>query len=750
MKTQGRPFGLLTMLQWILMLVFSAAQGESYAADIYVSVDGHAQADGSQAKPYGSIFDAVQAVRSMRNAGNAEPMVITLREGRHPLNETLVLGLEDGFPAVLGDIKLPQYGAGDTVNPAFLTFAAHPGETPVISGGTPVTGWKRLDSAPPVLPSAAIGKVWVADMPAGMDRFYTLYDNRGRLSRARNSGFAYTKPGDKRTLHFPSGALKDWDNLEDVELHLRPGRAWLTNMLPLASVDDAGVAKTSVSATYAMGPLPGYLHDPDDSTVWVENILEALDQPGEWVLNTQTRKIYLWPSDPAPDGSPRGILAPTITELIRVEGNIDYDGPTDTPVHGIAFEGVTFSHADRWGWTSDKDRLGWGMQHDWDMFDRPTGLLRFRAAEDCQVTRCRFVDSGGTGLRLDLHAQRNSITDCEFAHLGEAGILLAGYGPGTKDVNHHNEIMNNHIHHFSEISWHSPGLWAWQSGRNRIVHNELHHSGYSAVLITTRVTPDRSLTSEGGRTVRRHEIDQEDQDRPRGGYESWRHREKYNHARHNLFENNEISHSVQLLSDGNAIYVSGTGTGNIIRYNFLHDNLADSLPAAIRCDDDQHETLIYGNVLYHNGGFAAGIASKGINDIINNFIVDPVVVPRWGYVSFEWVPVPGSKVQRNIIMSHPDGGTIYAERPRGDGPPPRLVDTDMDANLYYHPTDPLWADDHLHKMRAVGKEKTSRFGDPMFVNPAGGNFGLKEGSVATDLGIEPLNVSKMGRSRKGN
>ena len=60
-----------------------------------------------------------------------------------------------------------------------------------------------------------------------------------------------------------------------------------------------------------------------------------------------------------------------------------------------------------------------------------------------QVTACRFVDSGGSGLRLDLHAQRNRVEDCEFAHLGEAGILLAGYGPGTKDVNHHNDIVNN-------------------------------------------------------------------------------------------------------------------------------------------------------------------------------------------------------------------------------------------------------------------------------------------------------------------
>jgi hypothetical protein len=742
MSIQSRRVVALGLL-WVLAFL---VQGEGFAEEVYVSVDGAAQADGSAAKPYGSLPDAVNAVRALRKSGHTEPVTIVLREGRHQLNETLILGMKDGGPVPLEGAILPKYGAGDMTGPAYLTIAAYPGEKPVVSGGVPITAWKRLESAPSGLPAKAAAKLWVANMPAGMGRFYTLYDSKGRLNRARNAGFAPTKAGKQKTLHFPEGALKDWDNLEDVEIQVRPFRPWVINMLPLASVDDvSGVAQTSVSATYGMGPLPGWVHNPSGASVWVENILEALDEPGEWVINTQTRKIYLWPSDPASDGSPRGILAPSTSELIRVEGIIDYDGPTDTPVRGIAFSGLTFSHADRWAWTTDETRLGWGMQHDWDMFDRPTAILRFRGAEDCRVTACRFVNSGGTGVRLDLHAQRNRIERCEFAHLGEAGILLAGYGPGTKDTNHHNDIVNNYIHHFSEITWHSPGLWAWQSGHNRIAHNELHHSGYAAVLITTRVEPGRSLNGEGGRTVRQHEISTQAKNMPRDSYESWQKREKYNHARHNLFEYNEISHAVQLLSDGNAIYISGTGTGNIVRYNYIHDNLAHSLPAAIRCDDDQHETLIYGNVLYNNYGFSAGIASKGVNDIINNFIVAPVAPPSWGYISFEWVPVPGSKVHHNIIMSHPDGGNAYAERPRGKNPKPKLVDTEMDSNLYYHPSDPHWMDEHWLKMRALGKEKDSRFGDPLFTDPARGDFSFLPGSPALALGIEALDVSKMGR-----
>ena len=127
----------------------------------------------------------------------------------------------------------------------------------------------------------------------------------------------------------------------------------------------------------------------------------------------------------------------------------------------------------------------------------------------------------------------------------------------------------------------------------------------------------------------------------------------------------------------------------------------------------------------------------------------PNVAPKSGYLSYEWVPVSGSKVQRNIIVSHPDGGKAHNERYRGRDnggrPKPKLVETDMDSNLYFHPTDPHWMDEHLRKMQAVGKEKASLFGDPLFVDPAGGDFSFRPGSPALALGIEPLDVSKMGR-----
>jgi len=748
MKTQSISFRLRWIVfQWFLMLVVFAVADATLARDIYVSVDGNAQADGSLAKPYGSLPDAVEAVRTLRKAGNTEPAKIILRGGRYQLNQTLVLGLEDGSPSDSKAADLPKYGAGQSSEPAYLTFAAYPGETPVISAGVPVTGWKRLESTPSELPANAAGNVWIADIPQGLEKFYTLYDAKGRLNRARAKGFVPTSEGDNRTLHFPDGALKNWSNLKDVEINIRPGRAWLINMLPLESVDEENsIAKTAVNANYGMGKLGEWVHTRDGCSAWVENTLAALDEPGEWVINSESRKIYLWPSDPAVDGSPRGILAPSTSEIIRIEGAIDNEGSADVPVRGIAFSGLTFSNGDRWAWTDNEYRVGWEM-NSWDTFDRPTALLRFRGAEDCQVSNCRFIQAGGTGLRMDFHSQRNRVENCEFAHLGEAGIIMAGYGPGTKDVNHHNDIINNHFHHFSEITWHSPAILVWQSGHNHMTNNDIHHAGYSGVIITCG---NIARSDRSAKTVRQHEISEEDRNRKTRSYENWKIREKYAHSRHNLLEYNEITNCVQLLSDGNGIYIQGAGKGNIVRYNYLHDNLEHSLPACIRCDDDQHETLIYGNILYNNFGYSAGIASKGTNHIINNFIVAPQTVPFSGYISFEWAPVTGSKVQRNIIISHPDGGKAQSERLRQGQTTggPKLESTDMDSNLYYHPADSHWMDEHLTKMQAAGLEKASLFGDPLFVDPEGGDFSFRPGSPALALGIEPLDVSKMGRLEK--
>ena len=206
---------------------------------------------------------------------------------------------------------------------------------------------------------------------------------------------------------------------------------------------------------------------------WVENTLEELDEPGEWALNTKQGKLYLWPRNESP------VVAPKLTELIRIEGEIDIDGPQDKPVRNLHFRGLTFMHGERYT-IAENDA---GLQHDWDMLDKANALVRLRGAEHCKIENCRFAHSGSGAIRVDLHGQHNEISGNVIEDMGGAGVLLSGYGPGTKDVNRKNLVYNNHIHHIGRVYSHSPGIMIWQSGENRVANNLVHHTPYTLSLI---------------------------------------------------------------------------------------------------------------------------------------------------------------------------------------------------------------------------------------------------------------------------
>ena len=79
---------------------------------------------------------------------------------------------------------------------------------------------------------------------------------------------------------------------------------------------------------------------------------------------------------------------------------------------------------------------------------------------------------------------------------------------------------------------------------------------------------------------------------------------------------------MERFGDGNAIYVSGTGKGNLIKENYIHDCDSDHLAGVIRCDDDQEETIIEKNMIYNIRSMHQAIIVKGKNDICNNFLVN--------------------------------------------------------------------------------------------------------------------------------
>lgn len=698
------------------------------AKDFYVSPKGADTNPGTADAPFQTVIAARDAIRGLSASERSEDINVYLREGVYPINETLVFNVQDG-------------GSEGAV----VRYRAYQGEEPVLSSGVPVSSWQKLKEAPDALPDVARGKVWVANIPEGVDDFKVMFNGNQRLERARGKGFqgpeqSFKKfatrnvalPEDRpllRRMEFPAGHLKAWDNIEDVEAFFC-GVPWTHNISALESVD----TENNIAWLKFEGNTPPSTTPKPYNPTHIENVIDVLDDPGEWCVNTKTGKIYYWPINGEPGTE---IVVPTLTELVRVEGDIDYEGPVDAPVRNLEFHGLTFTHCDRYSWWDD--HKGWGIQHDWDKFDHGNALLRFRGAEDCLVDSCHFVNSGNSAIRLDLHAQNIVIQNNLIERVGHMGILLCGYGPGTKDVNKGNRIVNNLIERTGEVIWHGHAIFVWQSGENTIANNMIRNVPRKAIGICGvrgaifQQGPEVDW-DEACKTIRWDELATTKFVK---GEQTQEKILPYLHSRNNLIENNYVYRARTKIGDGAALNVSGAGTGNIMRQNMLYMSLGNGM----RCDDWQNGTLFEKNLI-----LSGGVVHKGKNDLVNNIYFNT----RTNFSMYpDQQPNPGSLFERNIVYHTRAGIDPYTGRSSGSYSTPESCV--LKENIYF-------ATDGLDKMRqfieskqAKGMEEGSILADPMFLNPPNllkeikpTDFELHPDSPALKLGFQQIAGTQIG------
>ncbi|HRT95249.1 MAG TPA: right-handed parallel beta-helix repeat-containing protein, partial [Planctomycetota bacterium] len=125
-------------------------------ADFVVAPDGDDAGPGTAAQPFATPARARDAVRQLVAAGLAKDVTVRLRGGTYCLPQGIAFGPEDSGTAEHR-----------------ITYAAWPGEVPILVGGVPVTGWT---------PHAA--GIWRAAIPEGIQPTQ-LFENGERLALAR-------------------------------------------------------------------------------------------------------------------------------------------------------------------------------------------------------------------------------------------------------------------------------------------------------------------------------------------------------------------------------------------------------------------------------------------------------------------------------------------------------------------------------------------------------------------------------------
>jgi hypothetical protein len=437
------------------------------------------------------------------------------------------------------------------------------------------------------------------------------------------------------------------------------------------------------------------------------NLLEELDSPGEWYVDSASGLLFLWP--PGNMASARIVVSTLDQPLIAIEE------ASDCILRELVIEngrgiGVYIEGGAR-------DRLE-------DCTIRNVGTVGVMIGQGARQTFPHITADDYTGVpasrdvgSFHSHSYRNTVWDrkpgkqhcidhCEIFNTGSGGIILGG---GSKKDLTPGEcvVTDSRIHEFSRRNKAGAAGIVVDGCGNRVVHNEIYDGDLQAIIV---------------------------------------------HGNDHLFEFNHIHHVARNSNDASAWYLGRdpSDQGNIVRWNFFHDvgRPDRKWTMGVYCDDATCGVRIEGNVFYRVASYGT-VYSNGGHDIIvrNNIFIEgygPAFLLKSMWYDFGFFELPyyfGDKgiytqrLTRSVDIRTPpysehypglrdwldllpDGKTYVGMRPRRN-----IFDTNV--LVKYEET-----------YRLVGKYAQCEFGDdfmcqndPGFIDASRLDFRLKDESV---------------------
>ncbi len=396
-KDQHRNGKLLQGDQW---LPFSYPE----KADFYVSLQGDDRWSGTLSEPNSSKTDgpfltierAQKAVLDLKSKvyfpkdipvekrwigsphplGRGKDILVYIRQGNYFIKQTLVFEPSDGGERV--ETNLPT-GAFEyhKLKDHYVTYAAYPGEKPVISGGIPVSDWKKN------------GKIWSTRLDADTAAMFIVNGKRQVLARTPNDGY-FVPPAISKNpseLYFRKGEIKPWTEMENnrVIMLLR----WHTGVNTIINVDEKNGVATFKS------PQEGVVIVPP--RYYIENVKALLDAPGEWFFDKKLKELTYYPASGITDPNQIKAAIPNLNQLVRVSGKMGQ------PVRNLRFYGLTFEGA-----TAGSSAIIYEFAHACEFFGG-------------EVRSCN-----GTGISISKGCYQTLISNNRFETLDNGGIYANG------------------------------------------------------------------------------------------------------------------------------------------------------------------------------------------------------------------------------------------------------------------------------------------------------------------------------------
>lgn len=623
----------------------------------YVSPQGNDAWSGRLPAPNAKRTDGPLATpaKAQAAARNLPGTTIFLRGGTYRLAQTLVLSPEDSG----------------------VTWAAFRHEQPVISGGITPLGRK-------VLPNGR----WELRFAPGTPAFEQLFVNGHRRYRPRLPKSGYYRidgdlppsKGDKPDrFRFKPGKFRaNWANLGDVQTLCF--HQWTMQRLWVATVDDAANTVTFTGATWhptmaALGKGDRYI---------IENVKEALSEPGEWYREPSTGVITYIPMAGETIAS-ADVVAPVLEHLVELRGN----PAKGAPVHDITFRGITFANS---GYVTPPQGRSF-PQAEIDLGAAFTAVN----ARDCMLDSCTIAHTGEYAVEWKDGSMDDVMRRCRLTDLGAGGVKIGETSAGTTG---RITVQDCRIAHGGRIHPAAIGVWIGQSANNLISHNRIEDFYYTGVSV---------------------------------GW-VWGYGPSGSH--HNRIEDNVISRIGQaVLSDLGGIYTLGLSPGSVLRGNVIHDCDSDTYGGwGIYFDEGTSGMLAENNLVYHTktGGFHE---HYGENNVFRNNIIA---------LSRE-CQIQRTRMEDHLSFTF-DHNIVYYRQGTLLGSNWTDANFATDYNLYWNAKSPVTLiGKTLDQWQAEkAKDRNSIVADPLFVDPEHGDFHLEPGSPALKLGFKPWDYAKAG------